>query len=71
MEQCDHAGFHSGQVRYDVATERLRYVEVCDICGGEVRELGAAEYRPRFDPAGSARRLNPGGAHESRLRRVA
>ena len=71
MEQCDHGGFHSGQGRYDRATERLRYVEVCDTCEGEVRELGAAEYRPRFDPAGSGGRFSPAGARESRLRPAA
>ncbi len=53
MQHCDHAGFHSGQVRYDLIGERLRYVVVCDNCAIEVRELDAADYRPRFDPLGS------------------
>jgi hypothetical protein len=62
MDQCDHDGFHSGQGRYDMTTGRLRYVEVCDSCEGEVRELGAAEYRPLFDPTGSGGRLSPARA---------
>jgi hypothetical protein len=49
MQTCDHVGFHSGQGRYDLATERLRYVLVCEDCHSEVRELASTEYRPRFE----------------------
>jgi hypothetical protein len=52
MEPCEHAGFHTGQGRYDRTAERLRYVIVCDECEAEIRELEAEEYRPRFAPQG-------------------
>jgi len=52
MQSCEHVGRHSGQGRYDCATERLRYVLVCEECDAEVRELGSAEYRPRFEREG-------------------
>jgi hypothetical protein len=50
MEPCDHAGFHTGQGRYDHAAQRLRYVVVCDACESEVREIESTAYRPSFEP---------------------
>jgi len=50
MEPCDHAGFHTGQGRYDHSAQRLRYVIVCDACESEVREIESTAYRPSFEP---------------------
>jgi len=47
---CVHDGFHSGQGRYSRDVGRLRYVVVCDDCLAELREIGAVEYRPHFEP---------------------
>jgi hypothetical protein len=52
MEPCEHVGFHTAQGRYDKASERLRYVIVCDACHEEIRELEVQDYRPNFTPQG-------------------
>ena len=52
MEPCEHVGFHTAQGRYDQASERLRYVIICDACDAVVRELETQEYRPQFTPRG-------------------
>lgn len=46
MDACNHAGYHSGQSRYTLATEELRYVVVCEACGDEVRLVESVAYRP-------------------------
>ena len=53
MPSCDHAGFHSGQGRYDAKAGVLRYVVVCDACDAEVREVDVQSYAPRYDPHGN------------------
>jgi hypothetical protein len=52
--RCGHAGFHTGQARYQRSTRRLRYVVVCDDCLAELRELAEIDYVPVFRPEGGA-----------------
>jgi hypothetical protein len=49
---CRHDGFHSGGSRLSRELGRLRYVIVCDDCLAELREVGAVDYRPRFEASG-------------------
>jgi hypothetical protein len=53
MTTCDHEAFHTATSRYAPDRGVLRYVEVCDACGAEVRELAVVEYRPAPDPHGN------------------
>src|SRR3954465_7500834 len=53
MKSCRHDGFHSGEGRYEGATETLRYVIVCDICHSELREVHAERYAPEYDAHGN------------------
>ena len=43
---CEHAGYYSGRGIYSKETGMLRYVLVCDHCGGEMKEIAALEYAP-------------------------
>jgi hypothetical protein len=51
--RCSHAGFHSGQGRYDHGAGMLRYVLVCDDCAAEIAQIRVEPYRPSFDPGGN------------------
>jgi hypothetical protein len=51
---CRHLGFHTPTSRYDRATAVLRFVEVCDDCGKDVRVLNALPYRPSFQSSSSS-----------------
>jgi hypothetical protein len=53
MDACTHDGFHSGEGRYESATQTLRYVIVCDACGAELREVVAQRYTPAYDAHGN------------------
>ena len=52
---CTHAGFHSGQGRYDHRAGTLRYVLVCDDCLAEIAQIRVESYRPSFEPLGNDR----------------
>ena len=43
---CRHIGFRTPTSRYNRATATLRFVEVCDDCGKDVRVVEAVPYRP-------------------------
>jgi hypothetical protein len=51
---CRHDGFHSATSRYDRTAGVLRFVLVCDGCGGEVQEVARIEYRPRATLRGTS-----------------
>jgi hypothetical protein len=53
MQTCRHDGFHSGEGRYEPATQTLRYVIVCDLCHAELREVHAERYTPEYDAHGN------------------
>ena len=53
MDTCRHDGFHSGEGHYEVETQTLRYVLVCDSCRAELREVHAERYTPQFDAHGN------------------
>ena len=57
--ECAHEGFYSGQGRYDRQNSMLRYVIVCDDCGGELMQIARQEYAPAFDPHGNDPYVNP------------
>jgi hypothetical protein len=50
---CRHLGYHTPSGRYDRAAGTLRFVEVCDECGKEVRVLDSLPYRPTFQSSSS------------------
>jgi hypothetical protein len=51
---CRHRGFHTPTSRYDRAAAMLRFVEVCDDCGKEVRVLNSLPYRPSYQSSSSS-----------------
>jgi hypothetical protein len=53
MKSCTHDGFHSGEGRYETATQTLRYVIVCDACRAELREVLVQKYAPQYDAHGN------------------
>ena len=53
MHGCQHDGFHTGEGRYDAASQTLRYIVTCDGCGVELREVTVERYRPTYDPRGN------------------
>jgi hypothetical protein len=52
---CLHQQCHSGASRYSHERAQMRYVIVCDACNAELRELGAVDYQPRFQPRSAER----------------
>jgi hypothetical protein len=53
VKLCTHDGFHSGEGRYDAATQTLHYVVVCDACHAVVREVDMQRYAPEFNAHGN------------------
>jgi hypothetical protein len=51
---CRHLGFHTPTTRYDRASARLLFVEVCDDCGKDVRVLDSLPYRPSYQSSSSS-----------------
>ena len=52
MIKCRHTGPRSGIACYSRASYRLRFVEVCDACGAECREVAVFSYIPRYQRTG-------------------
>jgi hypothetical protein len=46
MSDCKHSGYYSGVGLYSMDAQHLRYVLVCDDCGGEMKEISTVEYAP-------------------------
>ena len=53
MHACTHDGFHSGEGRYEAATQTLRYVLICDACRAELREVFVQRYTPSYNARGN------------------
>jgi hypothetical protein len=51
---CRHIGYHTPTSRYDRTAQMLRFVEVCDECGKEVRVLDSLPYRPSYQSSSSS-----------------
>jgi hypothetical protein len=51
---CPHHGFRTPTSRYDRNAALLRFVEVCDDCGRDVRELSSLTYRPSYQSSSSS-----------------
>jgi hypothetical protein len=51
---CPHAGFRTPTSRYDRAAAVLRFVEVCDDCGKNLRVLDSLPYRPTYQSSSSS-----------------
>jgi hypothetical protein len=51
---CRHLGFHTPTSRYDRVAATLRFVEVCDDCGKDVRVLDSLPYRPSYQSSSSS-----------------
>jgi hypothetical protein len=43
---CEHQGFYSGEGRYSMEAEELRYVLICDDCGEEMQQISSERYVP-------------------------
>jgi hypothetical protein len=44
--RCAHTGYYSGIGVYARESQILRYVLVCDDCGGEMKQISAVDYVP-------------------------
>jgi hypothetical protein len=44
--RCPHAGYYSGIGVYARESQILRYVLVCDDCGGEMKQISTVDYVP-------------------------
>jgi hypothetical protein len=51
---CHHKGFHTPTSRYDRGASILRFVEVCDDCGKDLRVVESLTYRPSFQSSSSS-----------------
>ena len=53
MTNCHHTESRSGIARYSREAQRLRFVEVCDHCGAECREVEVVRYVPCYQRGGA------------------
>ena len=51
---CPHRGYHTPTSRYDRTAAVLRFIEVCDDCGKDLRVLDSLPYRPSYQSSSSS-----------------
>lgn len=54
MSNCHHTESRSGVARYSREAQRLRFVEVCDHCGAECRQVEVVSYVPSYELDGAS-----------------